>query len=383
MFRPCRSLNCVSRAIAGLVIAAWLLVPVSADAQVIIRRSFVGTAQSALIEAQADFMIANGIFLEKAAVARKINAQAVEHEMKNSVLWIHTYFERRRLNRMYREEEHPGYQELERRRTALARKIIGVSPEQILQGDVTDNLNWMLQDMLANVSFDAFLPDSDLMTSADNLALTPQEIHHLRLAETKDRQGRSIPFRADQAEVLEVKWPVLLRDPLYTSERKEFESARDDAIKTLSAGQELSSSQEKRLMDSVDALTTALNEKFDTKDQSAQRMLMHLTAKRYIQTLALATYRLVEIGKDAVASDARKFNGKSVVELLNHMMSQGLEFAPPEAGDEAIYRKLFSVIRSIYIQANPGAAAAAEAEKIEAAKKEAEAKREKALRGTQ
>jgi hypothetical protein len=351
-----------------------IMSPSSLQAQVIIQRSAVGTAQSALIQAQADFVVAQGINLKLTAQARQINAAAVEHEMKNSVLWIHTYFERRRLNREYREQESPGFQELQKRRTALARKIIEARPEMLLQGDITNDLNMMIQDMLANVSFDAFLPDSELMAAGENLVLTPEEIHHLLLSENKDSQGRALKFRADQAEVLEVKWPTLLRQEEYNSVRKEFESARDAAIETLKAGKDLTAVQEKRLMDSVDALSSRLADRFNPEGESAQRMLMYLSAKRYIQSLAVATYRIVEIGKDAVASDSRKFKGKTVVELLQHMMSQGLEFAAPEAGDEGTYRKMFSLIRSIYLKTNPGAAATAGNEKDAAQKEEKDSK---------
>ncbi len=357
--------------ICGGLLALW---PVTSSAQNIIRRSFVGTAQSALIEAQADYVVAQGIFLKSAAEARVINAEAAEKEMKNSVLWIHTYFERRRLNREYREAEHPGYQELERRRTELARRIIEDRPEMLLQGDLTNDLNMMLRDMLANVSFDAFMPHSDLMSASENLVLTPDEIHHLLLSENKDAQGRAIKFRADQTEILEIKWPMLLREAEYDVVRKEFEQARDAAITQLKSGQELTREQQDRLMKSVDELSNRLADKFNPDGQTAQRMLMYLAAKRYIQSLAMTTYRMIEIGKDAVAGDSRQFKGKTVVELLQHMMSQGLEFAAPEAGDEGTYRKMFSLIRSIYLKANPGAAARAAQEKDAAAKDEKDAK---------
>lgn len=357
--------------LVGGLAALW---PASSSAQVIIRRSYVGTAQSALIEAQADYVVAQGIAAKSVAEARMINAQAAEKEMKNAVLWVHTYFERRRLNREYRELEHPGFQELERRRTELARRILEDRPEMLLSGDVTNDLNMMLRDMLANVSFDAFLPHSELMSLKENMVLTPEEVHHLMLSENKDTQGRAIKFRADRAEVLEVKWPLLLREAEYDVVRKEFELARDAAITQLKSGEELTREQQDRLMKSVDGLSTRLADKFDPEGQSAQRMLQYLAAKRYIQSIAMSTYRMLELGKDSVAGDSRKFKGKTVVELLQHMMSQGLEFAAPEPGDEGTYRKMFSLIRSIYLKANPGEAARAAQVKDAAAKEEQDKK---------
>jgi hypothetical protein len=44
-----------------------------------------------------------------------------------------------------------------------------------------------------------------------------------------------------------------------------------------------------------------------------------------------------------------RFQGETTVELLHHMSRFGLQFAPPEPGDEGTYEKLFFAVRAIHI----------------------------------
>jgi len=69
--------------------------------------------------------------------------------------------------------------------------------------------------------------------------------------------------------------------------------------------------------------------------------------------------RALETNDRWIFDGSYKFQGKSLVELLQHMSRNGLEFAPPEAGDEGTYNRLFLGLRNVYLNLMPDASAAA------------------------
>ena len=56
-------------------------------------------------------------------------------------------------------------------------------------------------------------------------------------------------------------------------------------------------------------------------------------------------------------SGGLRFQGDSVVGLVEHMYQNGLEFAPPEPGGEGTYKTLFQNLRSLYMKIGPNRAA--------------------------
>src|SRR6185437_13981257 len=110
----------------------------------------ISTASS-LIFAQADYLRAHGYVLMSAAVARNLNAESASKEMDNSLKWLSTYFERRRLNREAREAENPGYLESLELRKKQYRRIID-NDLAAMEGDWSVKLNWMLRELLASTS---------------------------------------------------------------------------------------------------------------------------------------------------------------------------------------------------------------------------------------
>ena len=64
-------------------------------------RTHGATVLSTYIDAEARRMVAVGDLLESMAIARRINVESDREAMKNSVLWVETYFTRKELNRQY------------------------------------------------------------------------------------------------------------------------------------------------------------------------------------------------------------------------------------------------------------------------------------------
>jgi len=341
------------RLLSAIAICVWL--SASANAQVIIRTQ-PATAYSAAIFAQSDYLRAQGDFLTSAASARSINADAASKEMKNSVEWVKTYFERRRLNREARAIEEPSFLDrLEIRRKAYHR-LLKENPDAVLSTDVTDELNYMVKELLGHSSYEMFMPTypGSLYNTPENVSLTPSDIRHLRLSEGKLVGGKSSVFRADTAQPLETRWPRPLRAETFDAERTEFERVRDESLAQLKSEKKLSRENEERLMQAVDRLADALTTAYPRERQNAfDEFRDFKTSKMYLQTLALATVRLIETQSEIAFDDSYRFQGNNLVELLQHLMKKGLEFAPAEPGDEATYKHVFRAVRALYLKAIP------------------------------
>ena len=52
-------------------------------------------------------------------------------------------------------------------------------------------------------------------------------------------------------------------------------------------------------------------------------------------------------------SGGLRFQGDTVIRLLEHMYKNGFEFASPEPGGEGVYKNLFQSLRSLYVSIGP------------------------------
>lgn len=347
-----------ARALVAISACVWLLTAQQSGAQLIMRRatSNVGT-MSNLIYSDALALRSAGNFLVSAAIARNLHAEAASKEMDNSVKWVSTYFERRRLNREARAEEHPGYVErLERRKELYHRVIAEGLPA--LGTDLSDDLNLMLREILAITSYSAFMSDApnSAISSERNESLSPDEIHHIRVGEAGLVGGKALLFRVDTGEILETRWPPALREKQFEAARKAFEDARDAALADMRADRAVSDDSRKRLMSAVDGLTVELRSAYPPERRKAQGTrdgMALVDAQNCLRSLALSTYRLIETESALAFDRSFRFQGKSVSDLLQHVAGKGLEFAPAAPGGEATYQKLFTCVRGYYLELVP------------------------------
>jgi hypothetical protein len=194
-----------------------------------------------------------------------------------------------------------------------------------------------------------------ILNSPDNVALSKEEVRHIRISEGKNAGGKSLVFRADTAELLETRWPTALRYAIFDKLRGNFDAARDEAIGDLKAGRLLERRSEKQLMNALDRLSEAFQEAYphDRRTESSRTYVGYQTSKRYLPSLAMSTYRLIETQNQTAFDETYRFRGGTIGELLQHMMNKGMSFAKPEPGDEATYRKLFVTIRTLYLKIVP------------------------------
>ena len=182
-------------------------------AHIFLPPQYGATALSTVIFAQASYIAASGDFLESAAIARRHNAIAAEHELHNAKLWVQTYFERRELNRAYRLKENPPYLDKEERREAQTERRIVDNTQLVVEGNVTDELNWLLRELAGiSVVHELFAEKDPLAEFEAALKLAEGDAQHIRLTDGV-AGGEQLVFRASSAEVLDIRWPRALRGP--------------------------------------------------------------------------------------------------------------------------------------------------------------------------
>ncbi len=190
------------------------------------------------IQAEAEYLAARGDLAESIAVARKIHAEAFAQEIQNSVDYVDAYFQRRALNRKWRAEEDPNHLESEERLQEVRRQRIERQFQDVLKGNLTDELNWLLVELsgptlaLHYVAGEISYADSErlgtcgagqlrrgrnsLEGAAEGYTLSSADA---RLIQFSD--GR-LTFSAADPQILDVSWPFALRAPEFDSLRDEF-----------------------------------------------------------------------------------------------------------------------------------------------------------------
>ena len=309
------------------------------------------TALSCAINAQANYVASLGDYLESASIARRHNALAAEQEMRNALQWVSTYFERRELNRAYRLKQNPGYLANEEKRQEVLAQRVDKLFQEILRGDVTQEINWLLHELSGMTLPYQYLPgEQSLPDSSIDAQLTKADLHKILLTDGGREGGRMLTFAADTARVLDNPWPKPLQDPRLEAERKQFEAARDKMIADRAAGKRNWESEKK-----VMAACDALSKKFESIHPHEERIKSYKTfaayrsGNRYLKSLAAEVMRAITTQDEWVFKGVYRFGGDSVMDLIQHMCQNGLEFAPPRPGSEGAYRTLFENLRRIYL----------------------------------
>ncbi len=317
------------------------------------------TPLSTVIQAQAAYIEAAGDYLESAAIARRHNAAAAEHEMRNALLWVDTYFEMREKNRAWRLKEDPNFLMNEAKRQEVMKDRIDKYFQNVLKGDVTEELNWLLRELSGPAIAYQYMPgDKTLADSNLDVKLGPRDLHLIRLADS----SRGLTFASDEGEVLRTNWPRALRGPEFDEVRAYFEKTRDEVLKELKDKGKLSWESEERLMEAVDRVARAfiaVNPR-EVRLESGGAYVEYMAGKRFVQALAAGVYRAINTEDRWMLDGSLKFTGDSVVDLLHHMYQNGLEFAPPQTGAEGTYRKLFLAMRGLYLGLAPDTAGPAQ-----------------------
>jgi len=309
---------------------------------------------SANVSAQAEYITSMGDYVESALTARDENAPVGEHEVRDTLEWVSTYFQRRDLNRAFYLKANPNYLGNEQHRQELLKRRITQLFEKTLRGDQTAELNWLLHQLAGmTLPYQYLTGDKDKTLSDAGLdrQLSPEAIHQIVLTDGGYRDGRLLTFRADTAEVLETPWPRALRDDRFDQVRADFENARDQVLARRAQGKR-DWETEKRLMTACDALCDKFNEIYprEVRVRSTDVYMTYAAGKRFLQALAAGVLRAITTEDQWVFDGRYRFDGHTLMELVQHMCQHGLEFAPCYPGGEGVYRVMFDDLRRIYLR---------------------------------
>lgn len=310
------------------------------------------TPASTIMNAYANIIEATGHAAVDFSVARINHAQAAEHEMRNQIQWVHTYFQKRQLNREYRRKENPIYIDREEKRHGMVLRRLIDQEYMVLDHDIPDEtLNTLLRELTGMSLLVPFLTSQN---SAVNTPIAASDIEHIRFTDGAHKYGHKLTFSASDGEALSTNWPSILRAPEFDADRENFELQREESLTEIRNLGKLSHEREQLLMEAVDRLTTRLELEYPPERRTAGGGALvwqrYRGAKLYLQELAFNVYRLMETKDQTALAGGLAFQGDSVGKVVLHMLQHGIEFAPPEAGDERVYRNLYVAMRNIYLE---------------------------------
>jgi hypothetical protein len=310
------------------------------------------TVTSTYIDAQARYVVAMGDFLESAANARRHHAEALDRELDNSVKWVETFFIRRELNRKYRNQENPSYLERAKKREEVKDYLTRVLPEEELQSDVTDELNWLLNQLATEPAAYSSIygPVNEYADSEIDHKLSLVDVGHIVLSDG-GKYGHKLTFRAGDARVLEDRWPVAFRAPEMRAAREHYQNVRSKGLKEIQTKKELSYATWTEMQDALNDLETTFHKHFGHYRKGApfQKWLLYDNGRRFVAAQELAIHRAMTTNQMEAFDGSYRFAGDSVFDLIRHMCRRGLNFSKPEAGDEGTYKKLWIAMRQIHL----------------------------------
>jgi hypothetical protein len=343
--------------LAGVFAAMCEIEPVLAQevprrVQINISRASGGTPYSFGVEAEAKLVEAQGSFLESAATARKINADAVAKEIENSVAFVKAYFDRREENRKRRLEEAGGnLQDHLATAEEAEKKRITTLFQNTLKGDVTSDLNWLLRE-LSGPTMAVHYMSRETLADFD-VALSPQDLEQIRL--TDGARGNSkIVVTADDGTPLKTQWPFALKGAEFDSARKEFEAARDRVVQEIQTNGRAGGESGTRLLKATDQLMTTLDTVYSEQERMKQDVFMRYNSgKIFLKNLVAQVTRAITSNDRQVFDGSLQFKGKTMVDLIQHMCQTGLLFDRPQEDGNRVYAGLFAKMRNLYITLAP------------------------------
>ncbi len=231
---------------------------------------------------------------------------------------------------MYIKANTPTYnQEQERIAKATLRRIQTNS----LPGEVTNgkSLNYLLDDLRK-------YPGKK--TSGDAIQLSEGVLNHLNVAK-KGNHGMGVLRQG-------LSWPAAVQELIPVTKRKDLEAQLDAMVKKAGKGQSVDANALKDVRNEIEKLREEL-----IKKANEIATPQYIDAKRFVQELYEGT-RALENGEAKVQADFQKFveGGKTVQEVTDYMVNNGLRFTGASATDEAAYRVIHSALASHNIALN-------------------------------
>ena len=313
------------------------------------------TVLSTQIHAQAARAVAMGDFLESAAIARRINLESDRIAMENSIQWVETYFEKRRLNREYRDAERLNYEESQLQiGRAKHRQIMYARPP----GDASDEINFMMNRLVAdsNAYRAIFLGDLRSLQEMD-LPLTPNDLSHILLVQSGG-SGGALTLRPTDPELVSEHWPTIFVRPEFDDLRQAYDQVREKALEEVRSAGRLSVLTLEEVQGTLRRLEQKFEEVYQWKRMKGTvdiATFSHYreTGESYFRAQAAGTLRAFAMNDPGSYSGDLRFDGDTLVDLLRYCSQYNLLFAEPAPGDEPTYARLYQQLRQLYVEFIP------------------------------
>lgn len=145
-----------------------------------------------------------------------------------------------------------------------------------------------------------------------------------------------------------LNWPAAVQEIINVNKRKELDTQLQAMVKKSAKGQGVDANALKDVRNEIEKLREDL-----VKKANEISTPQYIDAKRFVQELYEAT-RALENGEAKVQADFQRFveGGKSVQDVAEYMVANGLNFTGATAADEAAYRAVHSALASHNIALN-------------------------------
>jgi hypothetical protein len=310
-----------------------------------------GTPLSYQIQAEAAYASSYGDAVKSIAEARKINAEAVALEIENSVSYVEAYFKRREINREEWKKAHPNAMAVEEKHQQVLKEKVQKQYQDLLRGDVTQPLNWLLRELSGPVVACQYLPAKDsLANSPFDQRLNRRDLEQIVLTDGGTK-GSHLNFHASDGEALQIHWPQGMNASEFDQAKADFENARNALVEEIKEKHQVSNQSQERIIQSVNAVFVALDNAYPQEKRKDPTVFSTYSRAKSFTTNLLAQVRRACSSNSAAyfLGGGMRFEGDTVVGLLQHMYRNGLEFAPPEPGGEGVYKTLFQGMRTLYL----------------------------------
>jgi hypothetical protein len=277
------------------------------------------TGGAAVIGAQGQFMIAR----QQAALLRQQVQQASLDTRRRMV--DEYLYEREKLPTPEEERERRALQERDRARNDPP--ITEIWSAKALNDLLTD-----LQRLRAKGTLATFKPP-EIRLDADDLA-------RINVTSAKSGGGNIGLLKNDGR----LSWPAALNAPEFKEERERINSLAQEAVKQAGFNSPVDPGTLKQLSNDLEKLNRQLVNNVGNLPPS-----QYIEAKRFVSQFeeALKALSQPDVGKYFT----KKIKAKTVAELVDHMNSQGLQFAPAVAGDESAYVALHRALAAFDLAA--------------------------------
>lgn len=329
------------------------------DGQIINERiRLQNDALASRVQAAAEFLRAEGEYLNQVAQARVTTAEAVDKELDNWKKYVVVYFERREENlrsRMRRRDLYSMRQDqslrlldegARRRYERMKRHPSRTS------GASFDALNYLLDrfhgtPISYGIPIDQIFENNPKHTS---WKLDDYMRSQLRVR-TRPDAGRFREFALDQPTTIDLQWPGIFRHNSFDRLRNEIEEI-SQSLEKLTDAQKQDKAIEK-LRSRFDALANQYFKTFGKMDSKGDTTLFIRMQraedfigqkKGELSLMADNPRRAIRRAQNFVPAE----DAKDAASLIAYMNHNGLKFTKPGPGDDAAYNSMYSMMLELY-----------------------------------